>query len=151
MFKGILKISGWTTHTFSTSGGARGTKYLVSSLLFIWRMWWIIQHPFECYKIFIVHIPSLEEKGKNAPIYLWLYVIICYLLLVLVVLQLFINFGCTCNYIATIFFFIVPCGQCLITFSSKNNPIWPISCNNDQNKLHHCGVGLNPRSINFRM
>jgi hypothetical protein len=65
------------------------------------------------------------------------------------------SFGCVCNYLLILvihgtimqwFFFIVPYGQHLKTFSFKN-PIWPISCNNDQNYLHHCWVILNPKGI----
>ncbi len=48
MFRGSLKISDWTTHTFSIIWIAWGTKYHLFSLSVAWRMWWIIQHPFEC-------------------------------------------------------------------------------------------------------
>ncbi len=52
MFRGGLKINSWTTHMFSTLWFIWSIRYHVSSLLVVWRMWWIIQHPFECLKAF---------------------------------------------------------------------------------------------------
>jgi hypothetical protein len=74
-----------------------------------------------------------------------------YMQLVLVFLKLFVNLGHTCNYIITSSFFILPYGQSFKILSLKNNPIWPIICNSDQNWLNHCGVGLNLMGINIKV
>jgi hypothetical protein len=85
------------------------------------------------WEIMYVATSTRKKRPKCTPYicnYMQLFVIYNYFWLFV---QLFTNFGHTCNYVAIIFFFVLLYGQHLITFSFKNNYVWPISCNNDQN------------------